>query len=279
MGRAGVWLALALVAAVAGGERDERVLTILNALEDGASVDVFYLGLRGRGVWVARSGGAPALDEGSMLCVATDLRAGFEVSTAVGQVGDAYYFRRAVGEGRGERGDSARRPASANASAWYHVEEGDATVFLLPEGAGSLSVVGVHADGAEAFARLAWSDGVGSLFEDADASLAAGDVAGAGDAFSRARSTLAAASLLGDTAAGTLASLAVLAGVLPASGVQNQTAFGLATSAPLADDAPAAVAAIAAVRKNAARGCWLARLAVGGWRTEGRRGLDRKSVV
>ena len=36
-----------------------RRLLVINALEDGASVDIFYAGARGRGVWTA-DGDAPA---------------------------------------------------------------------------------------------------------------------------------------------------------------------------------------------------------------------------
>ena len=48
-----------VIGAVVDVQFDGQLPPILNALEDGASVDVFCLGLRGRGVWVARSGGAP----------------------------------------------------------------------------------------------------------------------------------------------------------------------------------------------------------------------------
>ena len=118
----------------------------------------------------------------------------------------------------------------------------------------------------------AWKDGLGALYEDADRFLLKGDEAGARRAFGRAKASLLAAALAGDAAAGTALSLATLAGVAPS----NATApTRLEVSAPLRDDSAAAARAIADVRRRAQQGCWLARLAMGSWRAEGRRGFSR----
>ncbi|KAH8072896.1 hypothetical protein JL720_10983 [Aureococcus anophagefferens] len=170
-----------------------RRLLVINALEDGASVDIFYAGARGRGVWTA-DGDAPALRAGAMFV----------------------FVRRGGGSGA-ERGAVAAAPARA--ARWAHARDDAATVFLLRSARGrrggrELTVaVGSWDADADDFAAHAWRDGVGSLFEDADAALADGDEAAAAANFSRAIA-LSRAALLGDTAAGTLLSLGTLAGVV-----------------------------------------------------------------
>jgi len=261
-----------------------RRLLVINALEDGASVDIFYAGARGRGVWTA-DGDAPALRAGAMVCVAADVRSGFEFDVDVGAVGDEFVFARRAGGSGAERGAVAAAPARA--ARWAHARDDAATVFLLPErpaGAAAdaeLTVaVGSWDADADDFAAHAWRDGVGSLFEDADAALADGDEAGAAASFARARIALSCAALLGDTAAGTLLSLGTLAGVVPASPAYGRCAnASLERAAPLDAADPVAAAHAAAVRRHALRGCWLGRLALGAWRSEGSHGFDQSCDV
>ncbi|KAK7236816.1 hypothetical protein SO694_000920132 [Aureococcus anophagefferens] len=160
-----------------------RRLLVINALEDGASVDIFYAGARGRGVWTA-DGDAPALRAGAMVCVAADVRSGFEFDVDVGAVGDEFVFVRAARGGSGAaRGAVAAAPARA--ARWAHARDDAATVFLLPErpeGARrTLSSRSPSAPGTRTRrlrrARVARRRRV--LFEDADAALADGDEAAA----------------------------------------------------------------------------------------------------
>ncbi|KAH8069787.1 hypothetical protein JL721_5678 [Aureococcus anophagefferens] len=259
-----------------------RRLLVINALEDGASVDIFYAGARGRGVWTA-DGDAPALRAGAMVCVAADVRSGFEFGVGVGAVGDEFVFVRAPAAPARRAAPSRPRRRARRAGPTRATTRRRCSCCGAARGAaaGELTfAVGSWDADADDFAAHAWRDGVGSLFEDADAALADGDEAGAAASFARARIALSCAALLGDTAAGTLLSLGTLAGVVPASPAYGRCAnASLERAAPLDAADPVFLAHAAAVRRHALRGCWLGRLALGAWRSEGSHGFDQSCDV
>ena len=200
-------------AAPRGGDGEARELLVVNALEAGGLVDIYYTGVGGRGLWGERDDGEVALVAETMLCVMAGLEAGFEFAMTVGQEGDEFLFARPDGApcDRGRRYEAVA--ARASVARWTHARSAGATVFLVPEydvgdetdeaaAEAPLAVWASWRGDLDSFAAMLWKEGVGSLFEDADA---AEDEAGAARAFGRARAALRVASALGDTAAGTVA--------------------------------------------------------------------------
>lgn len=237
-------------------ERKSR-LTVVNGLEGDAAVDVFFAGREGTGLWSA--GPPAALKEGTMICVAAGLQSGFEFEVVVGSVDDAFHV---------VKHDAAVERGATYAQAgalikWQHIREGDATIYLTGDG----DAHPVWAEDADEVASLAWKDGVGALFEDADRFLLAGDDGGASRAFATARTSLNLA-VATDGAAPLVYPLAVLAGVAPVNATHLPRVERVV---PL--DGDAARPYVDRVTRRAATGCWLARLTLGSWRAHGLRGF------
>ena len=143
-----VLAALAIGSVAADERRQSRQLTVVNALDD-AAVDVFYGGHLGRGVWDA--GPPPSLDAGSVVCVAADVRPGFEFSLRVARAGDEFYVRRrAADEAPPTAGVRYAKPGDAS-RAWRHARDEAATLFLV----GDEPFLPVWDEDMDAFSSLA----------------------------------------------------------------------------------------------------------------------------
>lgn len=241
---------------------EEVTIIFMNAVEDGGAINIYYAGVEGRGVVVA-DGATTRFARNAMVCVGSVIRAGFEVEVGVGSLHDQYVVSRTPCE----VGHEYPRMAGAT---WAHERWLGATVAVLgeePEGfflsadldyaraAGKaetygvrspLLAIGAYLDEEEDVARLAWQDGLGYLYREP-----ASTERERAENFAGARRSLNLAAALGDETAGTVASLATLAGVLPPSpGFLAQTS--------------SVARHVVRVRKYKS---WLARLALGSWRS------------
>jgi len=247
----------ALAAARAEETNQKSRLLVVNGLDSDAPIDVYFAGSRGEGLWSA--GPPPSVKPGTMVCVAASLKAGFEFEVHVGEVEDEFVVTLSNNARQGEtytQTDGLIR--------WRHTRTEDATIYLT----GDADAHAVWRDDLDEVSQLAWKDGVGALFEDADRFLVRGDRINARRAFATARRSLGLA-VATDGAAPLVWPLAVLAGVAPAN---NTHIPSIEDVQPLSEDG---MKYVDTVRNRALHhGCWLARLTLGSWRAHGKRGME-----
>jgi len=199
--------ALCVLAATRAEETSQKSrLLVVNGLEGDAEIDVYFAGSRGGGLWSA--GPPPSIKPGTMVCVASAVKAGFEFEVHVGEVDDEFVVTLSSNNAR--QGETYTQQNGL--IRWRHTRTEDATIYLT----GDEDAHAVWRDDLDEISQLAWKDGVGALFEDADRFLVRGDRINARRAFATARKSLGLA-VATDGAAPLVWPLAVLAGVAPAN--------------------------------------------------------------
>ena len=69
--------ALCVLAAARAEETSQKSrLLVVNGLDDDAQIDVYFAGSRGEGLWSA--GPPPSVKPGTMVCIASAVKSGFE---------------------------------------------------------------------------------------------------------------------------------------------------------------------------------------------------------
>ena len=99
-------------------------LLVVNGLDNDAQIDVYFAGSRGEGLWSA--GPPPSVKPGTMVCVASAVKSGFEFEVHVGEIDDEFVVTLSnnsarQGETYGQIDGLIR---------WRHTREGDATIYL-----------------------------------------------------------------------------------------------------------------------------------------------------
>ena len=247
--------ALCVLAAARAEETSQKSrLLVVNGLEGDAEIDVYFAGSRGGGLW-----SVDGIKPGTMVCVASSVKAGFEFEVHVGEVDDEFVVTLSNNARQGETYGQIEGLIQ-----WRHSHEGDATIYLT----GEEDAHAVWRDDLDEVSQLAWKDGVGALFEDADRFLVRNDRKNAMRAFATARRSLGLA-VATDGAAPLVWPLAVLAGVAPAN---NTHVPSIEDAQPLEQDG---MKYVDTIRNRALHhGCWLARLTLGSWRAHGKRGME-----
>ncbi len=250
--------ALCVLAAARAEETSQKSrLLVVNGLDNDAQIDVYFAGSRGEGLWSA--GPPPSVKPGTMVCVASSVQAGFEFEVHVGEIDDEFVVTLSSNNAR--QGETYGQ--TDGLIRWRHTRNEDATIYLTNDG----DAHAVWRDDLDEISQLAWKDGVGALFEDADRFLVRGDRKNARRAFATARRSLGLA-VATDGAAPLVWPLAVLAGVAPAN---DSHIPSIEDVQPLSEGSQY----VDTIRRRALHhGCWLARLTLGSWRAHGKRGME-----
>ena len=99
-------------------------LLVVNGLDDDAVIDVYFAGSRGGGLW-----SVDGIKPGTMVCVASSVKAGFEFEVHVGEIDDEFVVT--LSQNNAKQGETYGQIDGL--IRWRHSHEGDATIYLTGE--------------------------------------------------------------------------------------------------------------------------------------------------